>query len=94
MKKVKKSTSEILSLIPTPSEDELIDELFYSKLWKYESVNKKLQRGEEEIDLYTSRGLFTQWLKDIPELNSHIAKDAKVVADEDFENPRRKQGRP
>jgi hypothetical protein len=36
--------------------------------------------------MYTSRGLFTQLLRDIPELSSHLAKDAMVVADKDFEN--------
>ena len=35
--------------------------------------------------MYTSRGLFTQLLRDIPELSSHLAKDAMVVADKDFE---------
>ena len=35
--------------------------------------------------MYTSRGLFTQLPRDVPELTSHLAKDAMVVADKDFE---------
>ena len=49
-------------------------------------MNKKLPSGEKEIDLHTSRGLFNQLMLDIPELSSHLAADAKIVADKDFES--------
>jgi hypothetical protein len=49
-------------------------------------VNKKLQSGEKEINLHTSRGLYNQLMSDIPELSSHLAADAKIVVDKDFES--------
>ena len=49
-------------------------------------MNKKLQSGEKEINLHTSRGLYNQLMSDISELSSHLAADAKIVVDKDFES--------